>query len=417
MPANSTARVSRGHLPLHPSPDPPHMPPLAESRPIRPYSLSTLLQLSQTTQILFRVHDVTSSSPLFWTGRSSISGFSAPNLNLAYLEPIPYSRVYNYTSNSHGFGWAEGRYIRHTILDHVLGKEKQSCLPTVTSIDERPDTPEDEKTPWISASVDLMWCLYEVIRRLVAFELKEVCITVIKHPHAKPGSKTTKNGASSASSHTNRERPISRASDSSTRRDEDSVRELMVDPYPLLHLSHQRVKDLLLSVGMKENYEIAARSSRHTSERLFWGRVFTESILYNMEFTMKVCTLVFLPSEESLTPPQHTPLALPAQFYKASKQAKPSRINNDSERQGESGGWTNNLVWDPRVDAFDTAYRKVLERRKALAKLAGEEMVCRFAPCSACFYSDSSLLVLCDRMQRGGFPRLEPLEAYRGKIA
>jgi hypothetical protein len=41
-------------------------------------------------------------------------------------------------------------------------------------------------------------------------------------------------------------------------------------------------------VAMRENYDLAARASRYSSERLFWGRIFSESILYNMEFTMTV---------------------------------------------------------------------------------------------------------------------------------
>jgi hypothetical protein len=246
------------------------------------------------------VHDPGSSSSLLWTGLPSSSGFTAANLNLAYLAPLPYSQIYNSASLGAGTGWAEGKYIRHTILDHVLGKEKQSCLPTVTSIDERPDTPEDEKTPWISSSMDLFWCLYEVVRRLVALEIKKVDIAVIKHPHRPKHRDSTprpehdqpdiaaksEKGPHIPSSSTSRQEEI----DQNINQDElqKDVREIMIDPYPLLRLSHPKVKDLLLSVGMRENYEIAARASRHTTERLFWGRIFTSSILYNMEFTIKV---------------------------------------------------------------------------------------------------------------------------------
>ena len=253
--------------------------------PPDPYSLPTLLHLSQTSQILFRIHDPTSSSPLFWTGRSSTSGFSAPNLNLAYLEPPAYSAVYNthnpalITDKSEPEGWAAGKYIRHTILDHVLGKEKQSCMPTLTSIDERPDTPEDEKTPWISTSIDLMWCIYEIVRRLVSLEKKSVYITIIRHPNPplirSPHPTSDKEGDEA------------RQSDKSVSNPCKAI-ELLVNPYPLLKINHIKAKDLVLSVGMRENYEIAARASRYSSERLFWGRIFSESILYNMEFTLQV---------------------------------------------------------------------------------------------------------------------------------
>jgi hypothetical protein len=246
------------------------------------------------------VHDPSSSSSLLWTGLSSSSGFTAANLNLAYLAPLPYSKIYNSTSLGAGTGWAEGKYIRHTILDHVLGKEKQSCLPTVTSIDERPDTPEDEKTPWISSSMDLFWCVYEVVRRLVALEIKKVNIAVIKHPYRpKKRDPSPRPGHDQPDTASEGEKNPPLPSSSAIREEEgdqnthqyeprEDVREIMIDPYPLLRLSHPKVKDLLLSVGMRENYEIAARASRHTTERLFWGRIFTSSILYNMEFTMKV---------------------------------------------------------------------------------------------------------------------------------
>ena len=252
--------------------------------PPDPYSLPTLLHLSQTSQILFRIHDPTSSSPLFWTGRSSTSGFSAPNLNLAYLEPPAYSAVYNthnpalITDKSEPEGWAGGKYIRHTILDHVLGKEKQSCMPTLTSIDERPDTPEDEKTPWISTSIDLMWCIYEIVRRLVSLEKRSVYITIIRHPNPPTRSPNTTSDKT-GDENTQSDKPIP-----------SPYRgiELLVNPYPLLKINHIKAKDLVLSVGMRENYEIAARASRYSCERLFWGRIFSESILYNMEFTLQV---------------------------------------------------------------------------------------------------------------------------------
>jgi len=248
------------------------------------YSISDLLHLSQTSKILFRIHDPTSATPLFWTGNPSTSGFSAPNLNLGLLTPTAYSKVYNafnpalITDKSEYDGWAGGKYMRHTVLDHVMGKEKQSCLPTSTSMDERPDTPQDEMTPWISTSVDLLWCIYEICRRLVSLEKESVYLTVVRHP----GSCTLTN--------TTDESKAKLESSSSNRSTSSQVKcpELLVDPHPLLKISHIKAKDLVLSVGMRENYDLAARASRYSSERLFWGRIFSESILYNLEFTMTV---------------------------------------------------------------------------------------------------------------------------------
>jgi hypothetical protein len=168
--------------------------------------------------------------------------------------------------------------MRHTVLDHVMGKEKQTCLPTSTSMDERPDTPQDEMTPWISTSVDLLWCIYEICRRLVSLEKKLVYLTVVRHPDSPTSANTT-------------EEPTDKSVSSSSNRSNSThiqCRELLVDPHPLLKISHIKAKDLVLSVAMRENYDLAARASRYSSERLFWGRIFSESILYNMEFTMTV---------------------------------------------------------------------------------------------------------------------------------
>jgi hypothetical protein len=258
------------------------------------YSISDLLHLSQTSKILFRVHDPTSATPLFWTGNPSTSGFSAPNLNLGILTPTAYSKVYTtynpalITDKTESGGWAGGKYIRHTVLDHVMGKEKQTCLPTLTSMDERPDTPQDEMTPWISTSVDLLWCIYEICRRLVSLEKKSVYMTVVRHPDP-----PTPNNAIDEPT----EDKIESSSWNRSTSTNIKCRELLVDPHPLLKISHIKAKDLVLSVGMRENYEIAARASRYSSERLFWGRIFSESILYNIEFTMAVRPCILFTSD------------------------------------------------------------------------------------------------------------------------
>jgi hypothetical protein len=265
------------------------------------YSISDLLHLSQTSKILFRIHDPTSATPLFWTGNPSTSGFSAPNLNLGLLTPTAYSKVYNafnpalITDKTEYDGWAGGKYMRLTVLDHVMGKEKQTCLPTLTSMDERPDTPQDEMTPWISTSVDLLWCIYEICRRLVSLEKKTVYLTVVRHPDSPAPANTT-------------EEPNDKTESSSSNRSTSTqikCQELLVDPHPLLKISHIKAKDLVLSVGMRENYDLAARASRYSSERLFWGRIFSESILYNMEFTMTVRLSIFSINDWSL-PLVHT---------------------------------------------------------------------------------------------------------------
>jgi hypothetical protein len=77
---------------------------------------------------------------------------------------------------------------------------------------------------------------------------------------------------------------------------------------------------------------------------------------------------------------QYTPLELPGQFY--------SSEEGSGRRRKKSKTWTDGLVWDPREDAFDTAYRKVLDRAKAIAILSGEELV------STMFLSHTSQLMI-----------------------
>jgi len=63
---------------------------------------------------------------------------------------------------------------------------------------------------------------------------------------------------------------------------------------------------------------------------------------------------------------QYTPLELPGQFYQDIGGRKTGKRRRS---------WTDGLVWDPREDAFDIAYRKVLDRAKEIAISADEDMV------------------------------------------
>jgi hypothetical protein len=57
---------------------------------------------------------------------------------------------------------------------------------------------------------------------------------------------------------------------------------------------------------------------------------------------------------------------LPGQFYQDIGGRKAGKRRRS---------WTDGLVWDPREDAFDIAYRKILSRAKEIAISAGEDMV------------------------------------------
>lgn len=235
-----------------------------------------LLRLSQTSKILFRFTDLNSISPLYWTGNPSTSGFSSPNLNLAYLDPTAYSAVFAPTANTFGpiTGGIEGPCLRHTVLDHIMGKEKQTCLPTLTSIDEMPDTPEDEKTPWISTSTDLYWVIHEVCRRLVYLKRKSVWITIIAYPGM-----SGLHGHIDVNTSSNEDRQIG---------SQGRGVEVMVNPAVVLRMNHHKAKDLMLSIRMKEAYDSARKAAEISGERLIWGRIFPDSILYHTEFTLDV---------------------------------------------------------------------------------------------------------------------------------
>ena len=60
---------------------------------------------------------------------------------------------------------------------------------------------------------------------------------------------------------------------------------------------------------------------------------------------------------------------MPRQFYHDSGGRKAGKRRKS---------WTDGLVWDPREDAFDIAYRKVLDRTQEIANSAGEDMVSYF---------------------------------------
>ncbi|KAK8864597.1 hypothetical protein IAR55_001847 [Kwoniella newhampshirensis] len=139
----------------------------------RPLSLPYFVDESRSRHILFRIHMPHCASPLIWTESISSSGFSSPNTHLASLSPIsfepfkdllsvhhlpnqltqPTTRS-NYHIRSHwSKGWTPGPYLRHTMVDHILGKWRQTCIPQLHTIEERSEGVwEDKKSPWISAS-------------------------------------------------------------------------------------------------------------------------------------------------------------------------------------------------------------------------------------------------------------------------
>ncbi len=84
-----------------------------------------------------------SASPLVWTGDSATSGLFAPNGYLA-VSPSVYTRLLPDIQTAYSL--VDGPYERHPLVDHILGKEQQTCLLVPSSIQERDSTAEDDKS-------------------------------------------------------------------------------------------------------------------------------------------------------------------------------------------------------------------------------------------------------------------------------
>lgn len=107
----------------------------------------------------FRVHSPMSSpdSSLVWSGDPASSGFFPYNAHLI-LRPSVYIQQFG-QMNIENPGWENGPYVRHTMVDHINGKMRQGLLNIPSRIEERPGTPEDEKSPWISGTRSIMWAI------------------------------------------------------------------------------------------------------------------------------------------------------------------------------------------------------------------------------------------------------------------
>lgn len=210
------------------------------------YSLSTLHTLSRQSTHIFRVHSPLSASPLIWTGDPDTSGFLSPNDNLGSLSPSSYTEAFSTLPA----GWADGVYMRHSMVDHVHEKHRQTCVTLRSTIQERPGTPEDDRSPWISTSRSIGWCIWEVARRLTLGE-ENVSIAIIKR------------GGSG---------------------------EITVDPTGSISkgLGYAQAKAAGMSRSMKETYEVSRMSAGESEEVLVYGRVSAGSIEADLDFTREV---------------------------------------------------------------------------------------------------------------------------------
>ncbi|WRT66565.1 uncharacterized protein IL334_003524 [Kwoniella shivajii] len=359
-------------------------------------SISRLLSLAESQQIRFRLHTPTSVSPLIWTGSLSTSGFSCPNSNIGCLTVNSFKPFYDLTgnidppnlradtddhpinksksqpkSNSKSISQIQterisyeinaGPYLRHTIVDHILRKSKQTCIMNLPTIEEHKEGVfEDERSPWISTCENLFWCIWDIARRLAIHEdrigwVGKVDLAIIKHPNhtSTCTSSSTSNltqqstskvdGYSSVCDYEEDEEVAARDIEVNK-----GPREIWLRPTNVLSPTTYPGE---MSVSLKEQYEASRRAASSSGEILFFGRIWAENITSNLEWTR-----------------EDTPFQLPSHLFQEPKSNKSTH-----EKRKEPHRWLDELIWDPKTDEYLTAYQKVMSKRRDESRLTGEK--------------------------------------------
>lgn len=218
--------------------------------------------------IVFRVYTDLSASPLVWTGDSATSGFFAPNGYLR-ISPSVYTRLLPGIQTAYSL--VDGQYTRHSLVDHILGKAQQTCVLVPSSLQERDSTAEDDKSCWISCTGSLVWAMWELARRIAVEGCSEVHVALIKR---KPNKQKELAGEAK----------------------DYAGREISVIPGRSISagLREGRAQQLF-SLNTREAYETAAQQAMESEERLYYGRIFAESIEADLIFTREVCRLRTFP--------------------------------------------------------------------------------------------------------------------------
>ncbi|WWD03333.1 hypothetical protein V865_001385 [Kwoniella europaea PYCC6329] len=315
-------------------------------------TISTLLSQSQSQQILFRIHTPTSNSPLIWTGELSTSGFLSPNIHLGSLTPKSYIPFLNYSSStgSHLISSSTheinpGVYLRHTVIDHILNKSKQTCIPTLPTIEETKEGAwPDERTPWISASENLFRTIWDITRRLAVPQgefgwVGGVQLAIVRHPKS-----TYHRMHMEQINRISKEDLIDGRSQNERNQDEKSIstpREIWLRPTNVLSPPMYPGE---MSLALKESYEVSRKMASQSGEILFFGRIWAENVLSNLEWTC-----------------EETPFPLPAHLF------LPTYDPCDRSQR-----WIDHLIWNPRNEDYLIAYEKVMNRKRQECGKRGE---------------------------------------------
>jgi hypothetical protein len=176
------------------------------------------------------------------------------------------------------------------MVDHINGKMRQGLINIPSRLEERPGTPEDEKSPWISGTRSLMWAIWEVARRL-AWGEEVVGLAVIKCGH--DVSSVEDDQVEDDKGLTE----LQKWKRADARRKRGWIgKELLYSPLRPIAGAIGMARAGDMSVSMKEAYECALRAARESEEVLWYARVFAESIERNIEFSAEVsffsCALI-----------------------------------------------------------------------------------------------------------------------------
>lgn len=185
-------------------------------------------------------------------------------------------------------GWELGPYQRHTMVDHIMGKMKQGLVNIPSTLEERPGTPADDKSNWISTTRSLFWAVWDVARRL-ALEGgadEKVNIAVITQEPADVDD--VDRGAGEKEGKVWDDRDDTRSSSTKLLVAHPQAREMWVQPGPAIRHGIAQGSHGRLSVAMKESYGIALKLAEESQEVLYHGRIFAESIPLDKEFTRQV---------------------------------------------------------------------------------------------------------------------------------
>lgn len=181
--------------------------------------------------------------------------------------------------------------MKQTVVDHILKKTRHTALyyPGMVLDQEGVDIPMDELSPWISTTRSLFWAIWSIARKLTVASAPPRDIDPDDPNGLDPAKKEIMMRAK-------REHVVNLTiirHHSGTIGLSDARRnhlELHIDPKG----PTARVVRSNMSVSIQGDYEQARRLARASEEILYFGRIFSENIDSNVEFTIHV--RVFHPS-------------------------------------------------------------------------------------------------------------------------